>query len=217
MGIFSTRSTFGGKKAKRISDRWTRNEVDEDPVKKWVDLAPREKPEAKKPKGLKQVSKKGVFNIFANEVLTLFFIKSGIERTCHVCFGKNYCGVIDRMHAKRRHDIPYLDWWGIFRVLPGGRNCHEAIDKRGRIRAERLTERFIKRMFKKVQMDERDIQALLVECGEEVKEADAKLIPSAQRFQHFEIEFQDPRPYPIDLEETENGRKIWTVEAVETK
>jgi len=169
-----------------------------------------EKVVEKKRKGLRQVGKRGVLNLFMNQVLELFFIKSGIERTCHVCYGRNYCGDIDRAHSKRRPEINIEDWWSIFRVLPAGRNCHFAIDKRGRRRAERLIERFIKRMFRAVDMDDRAIKELLIECADEIQELDAQ--SKRPRFMHFDVTFQDPRPYPINLDEVgTDGKKVWTV------
>ncbi len=168
---------------------------------KWVNhrvLAPKDTNR----KGLKKVSKKGIFWLFVSAVLTKFFLKLGVEKVCQVCFGKNHCGPLDPAHARRRQDIQVGDWWWALRVLPTGRNCHFAIDRRGRRRAEPIIERFIRQMLKRHGLTEVMVKELLIECAEEVKQAELKLPESARRFQGFNVAFPAVEaPYSIDENE----------------
>lgn len=146
------------------------------------------KPKPKPKKQINKIGKKGGFWIFIDKILDAFFLRLDLPRVCENCHippGPN--GPIDPAHSLRRVDIRVGDWWNALRVAALCRQCHFEFDSQGRRAAEPQIEAIIQRRFDNLGMDRAAVEKMLLECAEQVQEADA--LQKQPRFQEYVVFF----------------------------
>lgn len=178
---FGSRSAFSKPKTrKQKSDDWGA-------PGKWIDLDPK----PPKTPGLRKVGKKGEFNIFAGEILKLFFVKAGIPDTCEIV--SEFCDNYHRAfaHTRRRQDIRTGDWKYVLRVVRACQECHFFADAQrgGRTNSETFLEAVRARRNKLLGLTEAEIEALLLQCARDIQAEDA-LKGEKARFQNFHVTFE---------------------------
>jgi hypothetical protein len=140
----------------------------------------------KERKGLKPKGEKGHWWDFVSAILTRFFLKIEAPKVCQSCHGAGWCGPLTPAHTTRRQDIPKYDWYHAFRVVPLGSYCHNDIDELGRRDAEPVLEKLrADLLFKQLGLTEEKVEALLLECADELQAEDAKA--KSPRFQEFVV------------------------------